>query len=324
MTRAGRGSVPCRRDVLRWLTGLAGWFALPRTFAAPRAGPAAIPERPLGRTGIALPMLGLGGFHVGKAANERAARTIVETAFEEGIRLFDCAESYQKGRAERWLGAALAGVRDEVFLMTKTFDLQHRDAEGAKRHLGESLRRLRTDRLDLWQLHSVRSREDVERAFRGGGAMEFILEQKRAGVVRFTGVTGHKDPSANLRAIELWDEGWRFDVMQLPVNPVDHHQKSFERQVLPELARRGIGVLAMKTNAGGALASRRICTVEESLRYVWSLPVDAVVSGMETPEQVRHNARLARAFRPMPVSERQRLLARVEPRVELSLEWYKN
>ncbi|RMG45426.1 MAG: aldo/keto reductase [Acidobacteria bacterium] len=315
---------PARRAVLRRLAALLAWAGLPSRLRAAPPASGSLPRRALGRTGVELPVLGLGGFHVGKAPTEKDARRLVETAFSEGIRFFDNAESYQKGRAERWMGAALEGIRDQVFLMTKTFDLAKRDAEGAKRHLEGSLERLRTDHLDLWQLHSVRSVADVERAFRKGGAMEYILEQKRLGVVRFVGVTGHKDPEANLRALAFWDEGWRFDVMQMPLNPIDYHQKSFQRRVLPELVRRGIGVLAMKTNAGGALASRGVCTVEESLRYVLALPVSVVISGMETPEQVRRNAAIVRESAPMSESERRALLERIAPRAGLELEWYKS
>ena len=164
-------------------------------------------------------------------------------------------------------------VRDQIFVMTKTFDLEQRSRESAARHLEGSLRRLRTDRLDLWQLHSVRSPDDVDRAFRRGGAMEYILEMQRQGVVRFVGVTGHRAPAANLRALHYWDQGIRFDAMQLPINPMDYHQRSFVREVLPELVKRDIGIIAMKTTADGRLVDDRVCTASECHRYAWSLPV---------------------------------------------------
>ena len=290
-----------------------------------RAGSGVLPERRLGRTGVTLPILGLGGWHLGDAGSERAARVLLETALAEGIRFLDNAESYHGGTSERWLGAAVAslGVRDQVFLMTKTYDLERRSRDSAARHLEGSLQRLRTDHLDLWQLHSVRSVEDVDRAFRRGGTMEYILEAQQQGIVRHVGVTGHQDPAANLRALHYWDEGIRFDTMQMPLNPLDHHQRSFERQVLPELVRRDIGVIAMKTSADGRLLREGVCTAAECHRYVWSLPVSLAVVGMERPALVRENARRAREFTPLADAERRALLSRVSPRASLRLEPYK-
>jgi len=285
---------------------------------------AVLPRRPLGSTGEAVTMLGVGGFHVGGCASEAEGRAVVETAYAEGVRFFDNAESYQDGRAERWMGAALSGVRDDVFLMTKTHSPEDRSRESAKRHLEGSLERLGTDRLDLWQLHSVKSVEDVELAFRPGGTFEYLLEQKEAGVVRFVGVTGHMEPAAHRRAIELFDAGQRFDCMQFPINPVDALQKSFQTALVAALVERGVGVLAMKTSAAGRLIADGICTIEECLRFVWTLPVAVAIVGMESPEQVRTNARLARSFRRLEDDEAAALLERIRPRTRLELEWYKN
>ena len=282
-----------------------------------------LPARRLGRTALELPILSVGGSHLAQAGSEREARALVETALEEGIRFFDTAESYGAGRSERWLGAALQGARDRVLLMTKTFAFPQRTAESARRHLEGSLERLQTDRLDLWQLHSIRSTADVDRAFGPGGAMEYILDARARGIVRYVGVTGHVSPAAHRRALEYWDRGIRFDAMQMPLNPIDHHQQSFEREVLPELVRRGIGVIAMKTSADGRLLRERICTIAECLRYVWSLPVAVAVVGMEQAALVSENARLARQFRPMTGEEMDALRARIRPRARLELEWYK-
>lgn len=320
-----------RAEFLRWLgTALGGRLLPGPTDVAPVDGqpalaPVALPERRLGRAGVTLPILGLGGWHFGDAGSERAAHALLETALAEGIRFLDNAESYHGGTAERWLGAAIAslGVRDRVFVMTKTYDLEHRSRDSAARHLEGSLQRLRTDHLDLWQLHSVRSVEDVDRAFRRGGTMEYILDAQRQGVVRHVGVTGHQDPAANLRALHYWDEGLRFDAMQLPLNPVDHHQRSFERQVLPELVKRDIGVIAMKTSGDGRLLRAGVCTAAECHRYVWSLPVSLAVVGMERPALVRENARRAREFTPLSDTERRALLDRVAPNATLRLEPYK-
>jgi aryl-alcohol dehydrogenase-like predicted oxidoreductase len=306
----------------RWMVGSGSASA---NSDAGSLAPGALPERRMGRTGVMLPILGLGGWHLGDAGSERAAHLLLESALAEGIRFIDNAESYHGGTSERWLGAAVQslGVRKQVFLMTKTFDLEHRSRESAARHLEGSLRRLRTDYLDLWQLHSVRSVEDVDRAFRRGGAMEYILEMQRQGVVRHVGVTGHKDPAANLRTLHYWDEGIRFDAMQMPLNPVDYHQRSFEQQVLGELVKRDIGVLAMKTSADGRLLRSGVCSAAECHAYAWSLPITLAIVGMERPSLVRENARRAREFRTMSETARRSLLEKVAPKARLRLEPYK-
>ena len=319
-----------RAEFLRWLGTTIGAPLMRRapgdaSHRSTRRASAALPERRLGRTGVMLPILGLGGWHLGDAGSERAAHELVRTALAEGIRFFDNAESYHGGTSERWLGAALSalGARDQAFLMTKTYDLVNRSSDSAARHLEGGLQRLRTDHLDLWQLHSVRSVDDVDQAFRRGGAMQYIVDAQRQGVVRNIGVTGHQDPAANLRALHYWDEGIRFDTMQMPLNPIDHHQRSFEHQVLPELLKRDIGVIAMKTSADGRLMRSRVCTAAECHRYAWSLPVSIAVVGMETPALVRENARRAREFTPLSDDECRSLLDRVAPRATLRLEPYK-
>ena len=308
-----------RAEFLQWM---AAFVAAGRAGTA-RGDAVTLPERRLGRTGAMLPMLGLGGFHVGQAGSEAAARTLVDTALGEGMRFFDTAESYQDGQSERWLGAALEGRRDTVFLMSKSFDFPRRRPEMAERHLAGTLKRLRTDHLDLWQLHSVRTVADVDLAFAPGGAFEMMLELKAKGGARFIGVTGHQHPDANLRAIHYWDQGLKFDVMQMPLNALDYHQQSFQRLVLPELVRRDIGVIAMKTSANGALLREKVCTIDECLRYAWSLPISLAVVGMTTPAQVKQNAARARAFAPYGDAERRALLDRIAPRAKLSIEWYK-
>jgi aryl-alcohol dehydrogenase-like predicted oxidoreductase len=300
------------------LSLLAGWRIRPS-----QSSSATLPTRPLGRTGLDVTILGLGGHHVAVSGSEANARRLVEAALEEGINFFDTAESYGGGSSEQWLGMALAGVRKSIVLMTKTFAPAERSAESARRHLEGSLSRLRTDYLDLWQLHSVRSVGDVDRAFGPGGAMEFIQEARSQGTVRFIGVTGHVTPAANRRALEYWDRGIKFDVMQMPLNPLDYHQQSFTREVLPMLVDRGIGVIAMKTSADGALLREGLATIDECQRYVWSLPVSLAVVGMERPELVRENARRAREFRAMSEADIEALRSRLEPQARLDLEWYK-
>ncbi|MEK6612248.1 MAG: aldo/keto reductase [Gemmatimonadota bacterium] len=309
-----------RAEFLQWAAAFVG----AGTAGSVNAGAATLPSRRLGRTGVTLPMLGLGGYHLGQSGSEAAARTLVDAAFDEGIRFFDTAESYQNGTSEQWLGAALAGRRDQVFVMSKSFDFPRRRPEMAERHLAGTLKRLRTDKLDLWQLHSVRTVADVDLAFAPGGAFEMMLELKAKGAARFLGVTGHQQPEANLRAIHYWDQGLKFDVMQMPLNPIDYHQQSFQRYVLPELVRRDIGVIAMKTSADGALLREKICSIDECLRYAWSLPISLAVVGMLSPVQVRENAARARSFSAYSDAERRALLSRIAPRAALSLEWYKS
>lgn len=320
-----------RKQFLQSMLGVAGGLvAAPLAWSqeargedgsAPERGP--FPRRRLGEEGPEVTVLGLGGSHLGACESEAEARRLMETALEEGVRFFDNAESYQSGKAERWMGAALEGLREEVFLMTKTHSPKDRSAESARRHLEGSLERLGTDYLDLWQLHSVKDAADVDRAFAKGGAWEFIARMKEEGVVRQVGVTGHVHPEANRRALHHFDEGLRFDAMQLPLNPMDYHQLSFQRALLPELKRRGIGIIAMKTTAAGALVQRGVSTIAENLDYVWSLPVSVIVSGMESPAQVRTNAALARAHEAMDAEQMEALLERLEPKKDLTLEWYK-
>lgn len=312
-----------RREFTRTVAGVAAGVAAGPSGRPQQPAPDALPTRRLGATGLELPILALGGSHVGEAGSEAAARRLIDAAYEEGIRFFDTAESYQSGTSERWLGAALKDRRNAVHLMTKTYAPRERSAESARRHLEGSLERLQTDHLDLWQLHSIQSPEDVDRAFAPGGAMEFILEAKAKGLVRYVGVTGHVTPAAHRRALEYWDRGVGFDAMQFPVNPIDYHQRSFQRELLPEVVRRSIGVIAMKTSADGALLREGLCTIAECLGYVWSLPVDVAVVGMQRPELVRANARLAREFRPMTPEEMDTLQARLRAQARLALEWYK-
>jgi predicted aldo/keto reductase-like oxidoreductase len=309
-----------RRGFTRTLAALGAGIAIKLPGGGP-SGPLPLPTRPLGATGLDVPILGLGGHHLGLAGSAAAARRLVDVAWEEGIRFFDTAESYQSGTSERWLGTALKGRRDEAVLMSKTFAFPERSGASARRHLEGSLTRLGVDHLDIWQL---RTPADVDRAFAAGQAMEYLLEAKAQGLVRFVGVTGHASPAANRRAIEYWDRGMRFDVMQLPLNPIDHHQCSFERGVLPELARRRIGVIAMKTSADGRLVRERMCSQGECLHYVWSLPVSLAVVGMERPALVRENARLAREFNPLAPPQLEALRARLARSARLDLEWYKH
>lgn len=320
---------PDRKEFLGYLLALtSSLFATP-TLAKESdcgvepTGSKPVPRRKFGATGKELPVLGLGGYHMGIPVHEKVGRQMIDVAIEEGVRFFDNAESYHEGKSEQWMGAALTGMRKEVFLMTKTYAFPQRTAESAKKHLEGSLDRLKTDYLDLWQLHSVRTAEDVDNAFRAGGAMEYILDAKKNGLVRYVGVTGHTSVQANQRALKYFDDGWHFDTFQFPCNPIDFHQHSFQHDFLPRVVQRGIAVLAMKTAAAGSLVSRHICDIDECLRFVLSLPVSIIISGMESVANLRHNADVVRRLGPFTAAECETLLTRIKPNASPDLEPYK-
>lgn len=272
----------------------------------PRTGE--IPRRPLGKTGVEVSVLALGGAHLGRAKDEREAIRIVHEAIEAGITFMDNAWEYHDGRSEEWMGKALEGRRHQVFLMTKVCT-HGRGKNVAMQQLEQSLRRLRTDYLDLWQIHEVIYRDDPERIFRPDGAAEALVEAKRQGKVRFVGFTGHKDPSLHL---DMLSYDFPFDTCQLPLNVFDATYRSFERQVLPELIRRGIAPLAMKTVSGnGEPIKQGLVTPEEALRYVLSLPVSTIVSGIDSREVLHQNLSIVRRFVPLTGQEMNALRARM-------------
>jgi aryl-alcohol dehydrogenase-like predicted oxidoreductase len=269
----------------------------------------AIPLRQFGRATDRVSALGLGGHHLGDAANVGDAIRIVHEAIDGGITFFDNCWEYWNGRSENWMGRALVGKRDRVFLMTKVCT-HGRDSQLAMKMLEESLRRLRTDHLDLWQVHGVTFDNDPALAYARGGVLEALDRAKQQGKTRFVGFTGHKDPSIHLRMLTM---GYRFDAVQMPLNPFDHHFRSFEREVIPEAIRRGVAILGMKSMGGTAEAIRtRVITAEEALRYAMSLPVTTTIVGMEHLDVLRNNLRIARGFRPMPADEMAALRTRCQ------------
>lgn len=270
-----------------------------------------IPRRALGRTGVEVSALALGGYHLGMVKSEREAVRIVHEALDAGLDFMDNAWEYHDGRSEELMGKALAGGRRErVFLMSKVCT-HGRDARAAMRQLEQSLRRLKTDRLDLWQIHEVVYDNDPELHFARGGAVEALERARREGKVRFVGFTGHKDPSIHLRMLSY---NFPFDACQLPLNVFDATFRSFERLVLPELHRRGIAPLGMKSMCGeGTPVRRRAVTATEALRYAMSLPVASTVSGIDSLKVLRQNLRIARGFEPLTDEEMERLRRRCAP-----------
>ena len=273
------------------------------------ANTADIPRRALGRTGETVSALGMGGYHLGQVGSERAAISLVHGAIDAGITFMDNAWEYHDGVSERRMGKALAkGWRDRVFLMSKVCT-HGRDARTAMRQLEESLRRLKTDHLDLWQVHEVAYAGDPERHFMKGGVIEALDRAKAKGLVRFVGFTGHKDPALHL---EMLSRGYPFDTCQLPLKCVDATFRSFEQQVLPELARQGIAAIGMKSMGGeGVAVTQRVVSAKEALRYAMSLPVAVTVTGIDSQKVLRQNVAVARGFMPMSKAEMQRTRNRV-------------
>jgi aryl-alcohol dehydrogenase-like predicted oxidoreductase len=270
----------------------------------------AIPMRPLGKTGVMVSALGLGGYHLGSAKDLSEAKRIVDEAIGGGINFFDNAWDYHEGKSEEWLGEALKGKRDQAILMTKVCT-HGRDKNVAINMLEQSLRRLQTDHLDVWQIHEVIYDDDPDLIFRPDGAIEALAKAKQQGKVRFVGFTGHKDPAVHLKMLS---HDFPFDTVQLPLNCLDATFRSFESQVLPELTRRGIAPLGMKSLGGsGEIVSHGAATVEEALHYAMSLPVATTISGIDTIEVLRQNLAIAKAFRPFSAAQMQQLRDRCRP-----------
>ena len=265
---------------------------------------AEIPRRALGRTGETVSALGMGGYHLGQVASERDAISLVHGAIDAGITFMDNAWEYHDGVSERRMGKALAkGWRERVFLMSKVCT-HGRDAGVAMQQLEESLRRLKTDHLDLWQVHEVAYAGDPDRHFMRGGVIEALNRAKERGLVRFVGFTGHKDPALHL---EMLSHGYPFDTCQLPLNCFDATFRSFEQQVLHELARQGIAAIGMKSLGGeGVAVTQRVVHAKEALRYAMSLPVAVTVTGIDSQKVLRQNVAVAQGFAPMSKAEMQR------------------
>jgi aryl-alcohol dehydrogenase-like predicted oxidoreductase len=255
-----------------------------------------IPMRPLGKTGVQVSALGLGGFHLGSAKDLDEAKRIVDEAIDNGVNFFDNAWDYHDGKSEEWMGEALRGKRDKVVLMTKVCT-HGRDKKVAMTMLEQSLRRLQTDHLDVWQIHEVIYENDPDLIFAPNGAAEALVQAKRDGKVRFVGFTGHKDPSIHLRMLS---HDFPFDTVQMPLNCFDATFRSFETKVLPELHRRGIAPLGMKSLGGsGEMVSQGGVRIEDALRYAMSLPVATTISGINSPAILRQNLGIAKGFHPL-------------------------
>lgn len=287
--------------------GLAEVMAPSPPAASLTSGP--IPTRPLGKTGVEVSVLAFGGAHWGyNMGSEADAIRLLHEAHDAGITFMETAWEYVRGQSEEWMGKALQDRRKQVFLMTKVCT-HGRDKQVALQQLEESLRRLRTDYLDLWQIHEVTYEDDPDRHAAPGGTVEAMIEAKRQGKVRFIGFTGHKDPKIHLKMLS---HGVPFDTCQMPLNVFDGTYRSFEQEVLPVLNQRGIAPLGMKAFSGNAEAIKQgIVTAEEALRYALSLPVASIVSGIDSREVLKQNVEIVQRFTPMSPAEMQALRDRV-------------
>ena len=268
-----------------------------------------IPIRELGRTGVKVTAIALGGHHLGNTKSEEESIQIVEAALEGGITTFDNCWEYHLGATELILGKALRGKRDKAVVMSKVCT-HGRDKDLAMRMLEESLRRLQTDHLDVWQIHGVTFWNDPELFIRPNGAAEALTLAKKQGKVRAVGFTGHKDPRIHMAMLET---NFPFDTCQFPLNPMDANFRSFEQSVLPECGRRKIAAIGMKPMGGTAdMVTKGALTAEECLRYAMSLPVATTIAGVDRMEVLRQNLEIASKFTPMTADEMRMLRDRVK------------
>ena len=267
-----------------------------------------LPTRVLGRTGARVSILGLGGSHIRQIKEDSECIRAMHLAIEEGVSFFDNAWDYRDGACEEIMGKALAagGYRKKVFLMTKNCG---RDYKMSMQCLEDSLRRLQTDHLDLWQFHEINYDNDPDWVFERG-AIKAAMEARKAGKVRFIGFTGHKDPRIHL---SMLDKPFEWDTCMMPINVADAQFRSFQNGVVPVCAKRKIGVIGFKGLGGGrgGLIGKEGLTVEECLRYAFGTPVAVQIVGMTSLEQVKQNVEIARNFKPMGAEEKTKILARI-------------
>jgi uncharacterized protein len=306
MMNDNRGIGPDRRGFLQAAGLIGAGVALSESFLKAdepipqlqltNTGPDKIPRKPFGRTGEHVSVIGIGGYSLGDTPSLKEAIAIAHEAIDAGVNFFDNAWEYHDGKSEEWMGKALKGRRDKVFLMTKVCT-HGRDKKVGMRQLEESLRRLQTDHLDLWQVHECVYDNDPDRHFAKGGVVEALDEAKKAGKVRYVGFTGHKHPSIHLKMLS---HNYPFDSVQMPLNAFDATYRSFQIHVLPEVNKRGMAGLGMKSLGGnGQPIIKGVVTVDEALRYAMSLPVATTISGIDSLAVLHQNLAIARGFTPM-------------------------
>jgi predicted aldo/keto reductase-like oxidoreductase len=268
-----------------------------------------MPMRDFGTTGEKVAILGVGGHAIGQIKGDQESIDFVREAIDLGATFLDNAWEYHDGRSEELMGRALLdGYRDKVFLMTKHHG--RKDKATAMEHLEDSLRRLQTETIDLWQYHEVVYEADPDLIFSEGGAIEAAADARQQGKVRYIGFTGHKDPAIFKKMLS---HDFKWDAVQMPVNVMDPHYRSFIKEILPILNERGIAPIAMKTMGGGHILSAKVVEPEEALRFAWSQPVATLVSGMNSREILHKNVETARNFTPMSDEDQLALLEKTKP-----------
>jgi uncharacterized protein len=300
--------VKTRREFLQ--ATLAGAATLGMMAEVEDAQAQGLPTRTLGRTGERVSILCLGGWHIGTVRDEKEAIKIMHAAINEGITFFDNAWDYHDGRSEEVMGKALAegGKRKQAFLMTKNCN---RDAKGTRQCLEDSLRRLKTDVIDLWQFHEINYDNDPDWILEKGALAEALKAQKE-GKVRFLGYTGHKSPHIHLKMLEKH----KWDTVLMPINVCDYFYRSFIHEVVPRANERGVGVLGMKSLGGGQpgrFVVANVCTAEDAIRFALNQQIASLVIGIDSMDVLKQNIGIARSFKPLAGDELQALLARVKP-----------
>lgn len=296
-----------RRRFLKIAAIASAAAALPRHFLLAESEQG-MPYRKLGLTGAKVSLIGLGGFHLGLAKSAAEATKLTRTAVDSGINFMDNCWDYHDGKSERWMGEALRdGYRDKVYLMTK---IDGRDRKTAAAQIDQSLKRLETDHIDLLQMHEIIRMEDPTMIFNEDGAIHALKAAKKAGKIRHLGFTGHKSPEILLEMLRVADlHDFQFEAVQLPLNVMDAHYDSFEKLVLPELVKRGIGVLGMKPLGSGEILKAKVVSAPACLHYAMNLPTSVVITGCEKMADLEQALLAARSFKPMSENEIAALLA---------------
>jgi predicted aldo/keto reductase-like oxidoreductase len=268
-----------------------------------------MPMRKLGKTGLIVSAIGIGGFHLGSQTDERESIGIIRSALDRGVTFLDNCWDYNGGKSEERMGKALRdGYRQKAFLMTK---LDGRTKDAARQQLEQSLRRLQTDVIDLVQIHEVIRPDDPEWCFRAGGCIEALIDAKKAGKLRFIGFTGHKDPAIHLSMIQTAEaHSLVFDTVQMPLNVMDAHYRSFEQLVLPVAMSKGMGILGMKSMGDKIILESKAVSAVECLRYSLSLPTSVVITGCDSMAILDQAIDTAVKFKPYTAEERAEILAR--------------
>jgi aryl-alcohol dehydrogenase-like predicted oxidoreductase len=300
-----------RREFLHTSLVTGGVLAVAQNLlAAQEDGGAGLPTRPLGRTGDRVSLLCLGGWHIGQAGKEDGddkAISFMHRALDEGLTFFDNAWDYHDGYSESLMGKAIHDSRERVFLMTKNCE---RDYEGSMKCLNDSLTRLRTDHLDLWQFHEMVYDNDPDWVFEKGG-MKAALEAQKAGKVRHIGFTGHKDPKIHLKMLHK-PQQWAS--AQMPINVCDFFFRSFQHEVLPQCLQQGTGVLGMKSLGGGMqgkIVQSGLVTAPECIRFALSQPISSLVVGIRNERDLNQAIEVGRGFRPLTLEEQHVILDKV-------------